>query len=401
MGEERPDRRNLGLDGHFEVLDLSLAAGVNVFRVRAFDSDGNIGVAEVTVTLEASQSVELPPVAPVQEGARFTIPIIISSAGDIAAVTFDLAYDTNFLSSPEFTWTDASAAPVRSVKLDTPGLLHAAISLSGKALPAGDYVLANIEFRPRSVAENLDALLNLQVAGIFAANGDPILSGTEVKSGKVTIVQRTVTGDNNANDLLDIGDASVILRLVQHLEPTRQWDITLNDVDQSATLDSADALQVLRTSAHITPQPRPAPTGLRALATAVGADSVTLTSDKSQLHIGDQVTVRALIKDRAVPLFGSAFKLAYPATALHLQNAWISSRRPYCSQNCSHRLECFARSNQLRCTGRNYLRSFQQSNCLGLEYWRARSLHLHRSERSCRAKRLDAQIVRRRALGWF
>src|SRR5262249_11655098 len=47
-------------NGHFQVSDLALSAGDNVFRVRAFDAAGNVGAAEITVTLESDQSVVVP-----------------------------------------------------------------------------------------------------------------------------------------------------------------------------------------------------------------------------------------------------------------------------------------------------------------------------------------------------
>jgi hypothetical protein len=312
-------------NGRFEVSDLTLTAGDNLFRVRAFDAAGNVGTSEITVTLDSNQSVVVPPVAPVQEGERFSVPIILTSLGDVSALSFIISYDTNFLASPDFAWSSPNLAPVQSVDTTTPGVIQALLSLAGQTLPNGDLVLATVEFLPRSVPADLDSLLNLKVTGIYSATGEPILSGTAVRSGKVTIVQRTVTADNNANDRLDVGDASVILRMVDKIDPTRPWDVPLNDINQSKTLDAGDALQVLRAAAHIDPQPRQAGgVHLRALsvnAAPPASGSLALTSDKAQIHAGEQITVRLLVNGRSTPLFGSSFKLEYPATALHLENS--------------------------------------------------------------------------------
>ena len=58
-----------------------------------------------------------------------------------------------------------------------------------------------------------------------------------------------ITGDNNANDRLDVGDATRIQRLLVRTRPiARAWDvIKANDLNGSGSLDPGDVTKVLRT----------------------------------------------------------------------------------------------------------------------------------------------------------
>src|SRR4029079_1154061 len=118
--------------------------------------------------------------------------------------------------------------------------------------------------RLRSVPATLDSALTLTVLGVYNANGDPITSGTEVRSGIITLVQRKLTADNNANDRLDVSDASAILRMVTQIEPTHDWDIPANDLNHNNVIDAGDAIKVLRVVAQIAPQPVVKKSALRA-----------------------------------------------------------------------------------------------------------------------------------------
>src|SRR5262249_46270007 len=160
----------------------------------------------------------------------------------------------------------------------------------------GTNTFALLSFRLRSIPSTLESALNLKVLGVYSATGEPITTGTGVESGIVTLLQRKITGDNNANDRLDVGDASAIMRLVTEIDPVRPWDVSANDLNDNKTLDAGDAIRVLRAAVNIDAQPTPATAtvlkrqSLRAATVSTGA--LTLNSDKADLHPGEQLVVR-------------------------------------------------------------------------------------------------------------
>jgi hypothetical protein len=79
--------------------------------------------------------------------------------------------------------------------------------------------------------------------------------GTEGRSGEAALLVRRMKGDNNANNRLDIGDATLVQRLVIELDPVRAWDVSLNDLTGNGMLDSGDVTQVLRVVVGLDPQP--------------------------------------------------------------------------------------------------------------------------------------------------
>src|SRR5262249_49456930 len=83
--------------GAFEFRDIVLQLGANHFTVRVTDQDGNSASASVEVVLQPTRSISLPDGTVVQEGERFDLPIRLVSHGDVAATTFEVTYDTNYL----------------------------------------------------------------------------------------------------------------------------------------------------------------------------------------------------------------------------------------------------------------------------------------------------------------
>ena len=77
--------------------------------------------------------------------------------------------------------------------------------------------------------------------------------------------------DVNTNGRLDIGDAFLMQQLLAGLEEKRTWDDTLNDLNESGTLDSGDVVRVLRTVLGILPQPE-SPLPILALSSGAIAD---------------------------------------------------------------------------------------------------------------------------------
>src|SRR6185503_12307092 len=118
--------------------------------------------------------------------------------------------------------------------------------------------LAVVNLRARSVIDNAASQLALQIIDVSDAAGDPFLYGSAAQSGSVGIVSTSsLEGDNNGNGRLDVGDATLVLRLLTLLDTTRSWDVEQNDLNNNGILDSKDAIKVIRAAAGIGAPPAP------------------------------------------------------------------------------------------------------------------------------------------------
>lgn len=339
------------VDGKFNVGGLRLDPGDNVIRVIAADVAGNESSAEVAATFTVPRALVLGTVVPQQDGSRFVIPISIVSTGGVSGAEFALTFDTNYLADAQFEWSESLVSGLASVNLETPKRFRASFALPGVTLAPGSNRIAVVSFRARSVPTTLQTPLGLELIGIFNENGDPYVSGNSANSIALTITKRKITGDNNANDRLDVGDASVMLRMVSRIDPVRLWDRTLNDLNANRDLDPGDVIKVLRTVVGLDPQPQPPVAPLlpgkkvQIAADDGGGSGVTMTmdttihpvltpvnpelpgvlvADKPTAAPGEKVTVEVRLTPEVngnKPVSGASFKLQYPVTALKLENA--------------------------------------------------------------------------------
>ncbi len=310
-------------NGQFQIQGLMLELGTNRFAVQVIDSGGNIARADAVVVLRPTRFLSLPDGAMVQEGERFELPIQLASSGDVAAVTFEITYDTNYFSDTTLQWIILPLGALGEVNGAVPGTIRASLALAGQTIPPGTNTVAHLNLRLRSIPATLDSVLNLRILGIYAANGDPVTSGTEAQSGLVTLIPRKVTGDNNANDRLDVSDAAMIMRLVTQLDPVRPWDIAANDLNNNGQLDAGDVLRVLRAAAHIDSQPVVAlPLGrqaIRGAAASIGALSVT--ADQGVLTPGNLLKVHVGLAGVEKAILGASLRIDYPASFMRLEDA--------------------------------------------------------------------------------
>jgi hypothetical protein len=243
------------VNGEFSVLGLRLAYGTNWFSILATDAAGNEGSAEVIVSWTPSRTMILFEPAEQQEGKKVMFPLALTSQGDVGAITFVVHYDTNFLTSPDLTWSALVGASFNQINYDSPGEVRATFALPATAMPPGSNLIATVSFRARSVPANLRTEIEVEVVDIASPSGDKLVYGTYVQNSGVRILKRQIIGGNNGNNRLDIGDATLIQRLLTRLDPIRSWDIAANDLNKSQDLDSGDVIRVLRTVVGIDPQP--------------------------------------------------------------------------------------------------------------------------------------------------
>lgn len=312
-------------EGDFSIANVGLVRGTNVFRVTARDTSGNVTTAVVEVTLEANRTISVGTMAPVQEGTALEVPINLKSRGDVSGISFDLNYDRNFLADPVVQWDSSLANGFTQSNTTAPGVVRASFALTGTSLPAGSQNVAVVTFRTRSVPGTVNTPLRLVNVSVFSATGEPLSTGTDVFSGSAQITRREYIGDNNGNDRLDVGDASIIMRLVNRLDLPRAWDAAANDLNKNFQLDVGDVIRVLRTIVGLDPQPggnSPQSVDLITPATAgTGIPAVALKLDKNRAAPGETIKVTVELGQLESALSGASFRLDYPVAALRLESS--------------------------------------------------------------------------------
>ena len=318
-------------NGEFRVEGLQLRWGENLIRVAAVDAAGNQANAEVLVEWVPARILFVVNPDPRQEGQRVHVPIQLASAGDVGGASFILNYDAEYLKNPELEWAPALRSALNQVNTDLPDQLRATFALPALAVPSGTQTLAVVSFRARSVPESLISRLDLQLLDVSNPQGDSIVPGSTVLSGQTAILVRRLVGDNNANHRLDVGDATIIQRLLAGLEMMRPWDGIGNDVNQNSVLDSGDVIRVLRAVVGLDPQPLPqsasettgigglANQGLQPMETG-SLGSMALEADHLRAAPGDLITVRVLLADMPASISAISLYAEYPPEALRLLN---------------------------------------------------------------------------------
>lgn len=329
----------LDAEGRFTVPGLRLLRGDNRLRVVATDAAGNESSAEVTATWTPARRLELPGITEVREGRRAEVPIVFTNEGNIAGLSFALNFDPETLRDPQLVWADAVlAAGIVQVNTDTPGVVRATVSLPGASLPAGAQPLATASFRVRSVPERRLARVTPVVLDVADTAGSQLTFGTDTEAGTIAIDPRRLVGDNNGNDALDIGDATLIQRLIARLEVPRAWDIAGNDLNQSGDLDSGDVIKVLRVAVGLDPAPVPqglmraggqrsgeglagTRRGAPSLAGVTSPSKLSLEADVAGASPGGRITVRVRLQDLPAGTSGATFRLQYPVAIFSVADA--------------------------------------------------------------------------------
>jgi hypothetical protein len=286
------------------------------YFVSVTNSAGAATSSVAALTVQKARLLRVLGVAAQQEGTTITLPIQLISDGDVGGMTFQLHYDWEYLKNPQLSW-DASIGPVFTENNTAePGVVTATLALPGTALPAGTQQVGQITFFIQSVPASLRAYFEVEILDMSEADGTPLV-GNFGQAFEQPILGRKMTGDNNANDRLDIGDATVVLRYLANLDPIRSWDVPLNDLNQNSGLDSGDVIRILRASSGIEPQPTiPAALAAKALATSV-TGSLVIEPSVVKSAPGQTMTMQVKLKGKA-PISGAAFQLHYDTNALRL-----------------------------------------------------------------------------------
>jgi hypothetical protein len=326
---------SLQANGAFAVENLVLLPGTNRFAVIARDAAGNETKIERDVVWIPLRVLQVANAASVQEGQRMVFVVQLVSPGDVAGLTFNLKYDPTYLVDPKMEWGALVGQSVNNVNIGTIGQISGGFALAGTGLPEGTNLVATVSFRARSVPVPLATSLQPSIVSLSSPSGSTLLTGNAVVAGEGQIFLRKIKGDNNANQRVDIGDATVISRLEIGLEEKRTWDVALNDLNGSQTLDSGDVVKALRTVVGMDPQPGPMG-GAKGLAKALALEPAPMSThysaelallDGPTIQIGRPYRVAVKLKAGRGDLTGLSFSLKYPAS-LELKEKAISAGVP-------------------------------------------------------------------------
>jgi hypothetical protein len=329
-------------EGAFETAELALKVGENRLEVTARDGAANENrvVREVIWTPVRTLAVGTAPEA--QEGKRLVFPVTLSAPGDVGGVTFQLRYDPALLADPQFEWGALVGQSVNNLNLSTPGEIGASFSLAGLALPEGTQPVATVSFRARSVPGVTNATLTPVIGSLATPTGSALSSGNAAVAGEGRILPRKIRGDNNANQRIDVGDAVVISRLQLALDEVRPWDVPLNDLNDTGTIDNGDVIKALRIVVGLDLQPTGAPRGgelsvesrelreegvtqLSTLNSQLKGRSLRLSGantndvlglefpDGAVAEVGNPFRVVVKLVQAGAPISGASFTLSYPS----------------------------------------------------------------------------------------
>ncbi len=308
--------------GGFSVGNLNLVVGTNLIEVTAEDTAGNVSVIRREVVWKPIRTLIAGSAVEVQEGQRIVFPLSMVSTGDVGGLTFKLNYNAAFLADPKVEWSAVVGQSVNSVNTLVAGEVSGSFSLPGTALASGTAALGRVDFRARSVPVQTNVVLSPSIVSLANPSGTLLAAGNGAVAGEGRIRPRKIKGDNNANQRIDIGDAVVVSRLLVGLEEARSWDVGLNDLNGSLSLDNGDVIKALRTVVGLDPQPSPGSEGKR-LAMALGFAKVLVNTNDAmgiELLDGPKATVgqpyRVALRLNRVKgnLSGLSFALKYPAS---------------------------------------------------------------------------------------
>ncbi|HEY0549146.1 MAG TPA: FG-GAP-like repeat-containing protein, partial [Verrucomicrobiae bacterium] len=305
------------------TLEIANAHGSDAgsYFVTVSNSGGAVTSAVVTMTVSVDRTLALGAIADVDEGGLVSTPLTLASSGEVGGIDFVVHYNATYLAIPEIIWDDSLNNALKEFSVSQPGKLRGVIALPATGIPAGTQTLATVQFRARTVNDtNAHVSLTLQLSDMSDPLGDPIVGGTEVLGAAFDIHDTGfLTGDNNANHQLDVGDAALLMRLLAQLDSTRAWDIPANDFNLNDRLDSGDVIKMLRAIAGIDAPPAgAAPSGRTK---SLSSEIASLSPARLPGSAGQLVTWQVRLDSLNTRIAGASFTLSYPVEALRLRNA--------------------------------------------------------------------------------
>lgn len=307
--------------GRYAVEGVRLDPGSNVFTIVAMDAAGNASTNRTVVIWQPGSVLLVGDAPDTREGQTVSFPVQFQSHRPLSGLSFNLHYRdyVEFLADARFEPSGFLPGALVTLNEDPPGTMRVTIATTGESIPAGTHTLGTLRMRVRSLLSpiGLQAFVDPELLEVSdeLGNGVPGVAGIY---GQTRLLPRKLTADLNGNNRLDIGDASLLQRLLVGLDPKRSWDTALNDLNKNGALDSGDVVRLMRVVVGQDAQPIgrtagaiwPVARGARRAGDAFG----WLEMDPSQLTVGRGQVVEVQVKIREAPprLRGLRFTLAYP-----------------------------------------------------------------------------------------
>jgi hypothetical protein len=314
-------------DGRYEVAGVRLDAGENIIVIEAKDLSGNATTNQTALVWNAGSILVVGDANDTREGQRVEFPIQLKNIQPLSGLSFNLLYAdyVDFLVDPEFIASSFLQGGLITLNTNTPGILRVTVATEGVSIPAGVTPVGTLSLRVRSLLSpiGLMAFVDPELLEVSNDLGDPV-AGVSGASGQARLLPRKLVGDSNGNNRLDIGDASLVQRLLVGLDPKRSWDTALNDLNKSGTLDSGDVVRVMRAVVGLDPQPKPStlgaewPTPVSPKSAKLAPSWVELTPGTLNAQRGGIFEAQIRIRQAPARLRGLAFELAYPAQFMSL-----------------------------------------------------------------------------------
>ena len=313
--------------GRYSLSGVSLEAGENLFTLIATDRAGNSTTNETVLVWNSGNTLLVGDARDTREGQRVEFPIQLKTTQALSGLTFNLRYAdyVDFLADPEFTPSGFLPGGLITLNTNMPGMVRVTVATAGPRIPGGLTTVGTFGLRVRSLLSpiGLMAFVDPEVLDVSNELGDPVAGVSEV-SGQARLLPRRLVADANGNNRLDIGDASLVQRLLVGLDPKRSWDIALNDLNKSGSLDSGDVVRVMRAVVGLDPQPKPStrgaewPTPVQPKSGKVTPSWVELTPGTLNAQRGGIFEAQIRIRQAPARLRGLAFDLVYPAQFMSL-----------------------------------------------------------------------------------
>lgn len=252
---------------------------------------------------------------PRQEGAWTDVPLRWDIPNLIAQAGLRILYDPDHLGSPRLLFPNPAAQDAVSAVLDEPGRLR--LMVDGRRLPDGSGHPVTLRFRCRSVPEPVATPVRLELLTLTDAPGASLELGTDLAGTEVRILPRSVVGDINANERVDVGDAAIMFRYVTLHDIPRRWDVAGNDLDGNGTLDSADPAIASFALFEGFPGPSPRP-ALASMPAHVQPPPLRLSLHPPRAAPGETTMARLHASPLLPDIAGVAFRIRYPAEALRI-----------------------------------------------------------------------------------
>jgi hypothetical protein len=355
------EKGNLSLaqDGSFTVSNVPLVLGDNIFTVNAADAVGNEAVNETSVVWSPVRTFSLPTTATISEGRLLKIPLRLNSEGNVGGLQVRLTFDPAVFTAADFEFRGAAALGF-TAKNSIEGRLDLATSLGGSAIPSGIQTIGELSLRARSVPlSGVTSPINVEVVSVSDNTGSILPDGTGTSGCAVAVKARSLPADINGNGFIDSGDGSVMMSLVLSQDPVaRPWDVTLNDLNNSETLDPGDVTRLLRIVVGLDPKPSAfvVPRTMRAMsmrtvstmsamsmsaASAQQAESYYLHEQSGKIPVTVQIAghldSQTITADVVLPSMGNSlnslqFELVYPTDLLEVSEITKGVVAPFNAQ---------------------------------------------------------------------